>query len=154
MARSSNLFEYVSATRLETSDLDYTLSIRYDIQYGDRTLLIGLAIPTGFCVPMYLTDHFKLTARVQPGKDGKVLTNYQYHDYAKVWYHILLFPVCPFLSPRRVRDEIVNNMLKQLFNDLARDSLLFPSREQVHRGREPAKTCTNAGSTEEENEHL
>lgn len=128
LAESSNLFDAVLATYLVPSDVDYTIDIRYDIDYGDD-FAWGFSAGTAFCIPMFKTDYINLRVKIRRSTGGKVIRRYKYRDYTKTWYHITLLFVSPFMHTSRIRTSVLDNMLKQFFIDLARDDILSSKPE-------------------------
>ena len=123
VTKESNLFESYTIDKFESKDVDYTIQIDM-LNYGSYTKSLLAGIVSGLTltvIPVSAKDNYKLTAKLLDA-EGNGLKTYVYDNYMKTWIQMFLFPFVGTL--KKVPNNIMDNMIKNLYNDILNDNLL------------------------------
>jgi hypothetical protein len=117
VTEQSALFESFTFDRFESNNTDYTIQMDM-LNSGDNTKAMLAGCVSGLTltvIPVAAKDNYTLTARLLDA-NGNELKTYKYEDYVRTWIHMFLFP---FLgSMKKVPSEVMENMVKNLYNDI------------------------------------
>jgi len=119
----SKLFSGYTLDRFDSKDCDLTIQIDM-LNHGDYTMALLSGCISGLSltlIPVAAKDNYTLTAKLLD-KEGNVLKSYVYDDYVRTWFHLFLFPFVGTL--KTVPDDVMGNMVKNLYNDILNDNYL------------------------------
>lgn len=120
IAKESKIFKTYTFNKFHTDDIDYTIKINM-FNYGKFTITNAISLFTLTIIPLVAKDNYKLTAIIFDA-DGKEIKTYTYNDFYKTWFHLFLIPFSFSDSHINVPDQVIDNMLMNLFNDMLNDS--------------------------------
>lgn len=123
VTEKSNLFESYAIDKCQGKNVDYTIQIDM-LHYVDNSKIKVAAMISGlslFMIPVAMKNNYKLTAKLLDANGNEIKT-YVYDDYLKIWYQLFLLPfgVATIKAP----NEVIENMIKNLYNDILNDNYL------------------------------
>ncbi|HDS07151.1 MAG TPA: hypothetical protein ENO05_05935 [Bacteroides sp.] len=119
----SNLFESYTFDRFEGSDKDLTIQMDM-MNTGNNTGAMLAGCVSGLTltvIPVAVKDNYVLTATLLDSS-GTELATYRYENYVRTWIHMFLFPF--FGTMKKVPGEVMENMVRNLYNDILQDGYL------------------------------
>jgi len=99
-----------------------SLTLRKEGRPVLANLSMAVSVLTALVIPAYVKTEYVLLADVKEG--GQVIKHYEYRDDRTIWTELFLIVLTPTHWPATVETEVVDNMLRNLLHDLAKDKTL------------------------------